>query len=81
MCVGALKGGYGGDIHNIGCHVIPQSSHLEYQYGYPADQSAIGSETFGPTHSDTVHHSDVEMLEASVGQHRLTGISVYYSDV
>lgn len=75
-----MKGGYGGDLHNIGCSVIPQLPSLQYQYGLPVDLKILGVKSYGPTHGDTKTCSDVEIIEASVGQHRLKSLTVYYSD-
>ena len=79
-CIGALKGGYGGHLHNIGCAVIPQLPTIQYQYGLPADLRIEGTKSYGPTHDDTQIHSDVATLEASAGQHRISSLKVYYSD-
>ena len=79
-CLGALKGGYGGDMHNIGCSVVPQLPTLQYQYGSPADLKIEGTKSYGPTHADTQTFSDVEYLEASTGQHRLVSLTVYYDN-
>ena len=79
-CVGALKGGYGGHLHNIGCSVVPQLPTIQYQYGLPAELKIEGTKSYGPTHSDTQFYNDVPALESSAGQHRLTSLTVYYSE-
>ena len=75
-----MKGGYGGHIHNIGCAVVPQLPTIQYQYGLPVDLKIEGTKSYGPTHADTQNHSDVDALEASVGQHRLVSLTVYYDN-
>lgn len=79
-CVGTLKGGYGGHLHNIGCSIVPLASPLQYQYGYQADQRVENQVSAGPTHGDTVQYNDVQYLEGTKGQHRIKSISVHYND-
>jgi hypothetical protein len=78
--VGALKGGYGGHLHNIGCSIIPTATPLQYQYTYNSGQRVENQISAGPTHDDTEDHNDVEFLEGTKGQHRITSIVVYFSE-
>ena len=73
-CVGALKGGYGGHLHNIGCQTIPLAQPLQYQYSYNANQRVANQISAGPTHDDTVAYNDVEFLENTKGQHRIASV-------
>ena len=79
-CVGALKGGYGAHLHNIGCQMIPCAQPLQYQYSYNSGQRVENQITAGPTHDDTQVYNDVEFLENTKGQHRIASVCVFYSD-
>lgn len=79
-CVGAIKGGYGGHIHNIGCQTIPLAQPLQYQYSYNSGQRVANQVSAGPTHDDTTEYNDVEFLENTKGQHRIASICVFYDD-
>ncbi|CAI2360998.1 unnamed protein product [Moneuplotes crassus] len=80
VCVGALKGGFGGHLHNIGCYTIPLAQPFQYQYSYNAKQRVEKQISTGQTHEDTKEYNDVEFLENTKGQHRIGSIKVFYDD-
>jgi len=80
MCVVTIRGGYGGHLHNIGGSYAHMKVPLQYQYTYGAATIKTSKMSVGPTHGDTVLNSDVEYLEGTEGQHRITEIGVYYRE-
>lgn len=79
-CIGPIKGGFGGHLHNIGCYAVPITAPLIYQYGYHGDKRVESTASVGPSHADTAQYSDVEYLEGTKGQHRIKSVTVYYDE-
>jgi hypothetical protein len=78
--LGALKGGYGDHLHNLGGHSVPLSQPLQYQYSFESESRVANQISAGPTHDDTTDYNDVEFLENTEGQHRIVSICVFYDD-
>ena len=78
--LGALKGGFGGHLHNIGGHSVPLIQPLQYQYSYETESRVANQASAGPTHGDTTDYNDIEFLENTEGQHRIASICVFHDD-